>query len=387
MLKINKEVFDEYVADKRLRVAKHPTLDLFIYNYTKNTEYNRLWDDITMTARGLVTDSEGNVHAWPFRKFFNIEQENPETIKDLFDKKIEFEVFEKMDGFLGIGFMYKGEFIISSRGSFISDPCIIANEIWNKKYSPYIKPLPNMTYVFEIIHNKDKIVVDYDFEDLTLLGARNNSSGVETAYENLKFLFTGNTKKAFPRIVNRIEGVNDFRKVREMFPERNDGNHEGFVIRFGEPVDGFRIKEKYSEYFRLSKILTGISTTSIWEFLRDGKEFDELLELVPDEFFVWVTETRDKLENDFHNIADAALDLFKVVYKEDMDKTEFANIVLSRGFSKIMRGLLFAQYDCKFDRFDESIWNHIKPKYETAFLNPMNHESNGNKNEDKKVGE
>lgn len=368
-MKIDKELLDEYVSDKRLRVAKHPTHDLFIYNYTKHTEFNQLWDEITMFARGIIINSEGELIAWPFSKFFNMEQEDPQTIKDLFDKKIPFEVFEKMDGFLGIGFTYKGEFIISSRGSFESSPCLNANRIWNQKYAPYIKPLPNMTYVFEIIYPEEKIVVDYDFEDLVLLGARNTSSGVEVAYENFKHIFTGNTQKAFPRIVKRYDEIQDFRKVRDIFSDKNDGSHEGFVVRFGEPYDGFRIKLKYEEYFRLSKILTGISSKVIWQTLKDGKDFNEMLELVPDEFFNWVTEWKEKLEQEYYKHSKRYIDAFKTAYEEGMSKKDLVIKMDKLGYKKEFKSMCHAQYDCKFVIFDEFIWNKIKPEFETAFLN------------------
>lgn len=368
-MKAKKELLDKYVEENKLRVGKHPTKDLFIYNYTKHTEFNGLWDDITRTARGLVVDSSGEVHALPFPKFFNLEQTDPETIKGL--KNVEFEVFEKMDGFLGIGFMYEDEFIISSRGSFESRPCEKANEIWRKKYAPYIKPVKGFTYIFEIIYKEDKIVVDYDFEDLILLGIRANT-GEEVAYENYRYSFTGlQVASAMMPIVKRYTGFEDFTSIREAFPERNDGTYEGFVVRFKEPYDGFRIKLKYSEYFRLSKVLTGVSTKSIWEFLKDGKDFTEMLELVPDEFYNWVKDEREKLENKFVLKSETAVEIFRKVYRDGISKKELIARMDAVELNKFDRALCFAQYDDKWSRFDEMIWDSIKPEYQKAFLNPL----------------
>ena len=370
-MKVNKEILDEYVDKKLLRVGKHPKHDLYIYNYSKHTEFNNHWDEITRTCRGLVIDSDGNVYAKPFDKFFNMEQEDPELIKKLYNERVSFEIFEKMDGFLGIGFMYNGEFIISSRGSFESRPCEKANEIWNKRYAPYIKPMEGFTYIFEIIYNEDKIVVDYDFEDLILLGINHHKSGEEVPHTNFKFPFTGNINKRFPRIVKKVEGISDFRKLREEFPDKNNGQFEGFVIRFGDPYDGFRIKLKYSEYFRLSKVLTGVSTKSIWEFLKDKKDFSEMLELVPDEFYNWVKEERESLENKYHEIANEAIEEFRTIYYNEMEKIDLVKVLDENKYSKFEKGLMFAQYDLKFDRFEESIWSKIKPEFQKAFLNPL----------------
>ena len=51
---------------------KHPEADLFIYNYSAKTQYERIWNEITLACRGLILDAEGNFVARPFAKFFNL---------------------------------------------------------------------------------------------------------------------------------------------------------------------------------------------------------------------------------------------------------------------------------------------------------------------------
>lgn len=58
---------------------KHPELDLYIYNYTKRTQYERMWDRYTRICRGLILNSSGNIVSRPFPKFFNL-NETPETL-------------------------------------------------------------------------------------------------------------------------------------------------------------------------------------------------------------------------------------------------------------------------------------------------------------------
>jgi RNA ligase len=67
---------NQYYEDGLLYKQTHPTLPLTIWNYTPNTQYSNLWDDITTQCRGLVTDNDGNVVARPFKKFFNIHDFN-----------------------------------------------------------------------------------------------------------------------------------------------------------------------------------------------------------------------------------------------------------------------------------------------------------------------
>jgi hypothetical protein len=136
-------ILNSYEKNGLIKSQKHPYLDLWIWNYSVSVQYERLWDDITLQCRGIVTDNEGNVVARPFKKFFNIEEgkHNPTE---------EFEVFEKMDGSLGILFNYKDEWVFATRGSFTSDQSKRAYKLLEKY------PIENLdkknTYLFEIIY-------------------------------------------------------------------------------------------------------------------------------------------------------------------------------------------------------------------------------------------
>jgi RNA ligase len=81
------------------------------------------------------------------------------------------------------------------------------------------------------------------------------------------------------------------------------------------------LKIKFDEYKRLHKILTGVSPKSIWEVLKDTGDLSAILENVPDEFYKWVTETAENIENSYYAIEDVALEEFKkiieIVYPQD----------------------------------------------------------------------
>jgi RNA ligase len=134
---------EQYSRTGHLFKQNHPTLPLSIWNYSPEVQYRQLWDDITLQCRGIVTDNEGNVVARPFKKFFNIEEGNHNPTE-------EFEVFEKMDGSLGILFNYKDEWVFATRGSFTSDQSKRAYKLLEKY------PIENLdkknTYLFEIIY-------------------------------------------------------------------------------------------------------------------------------------------------------------------------------------------------------------------------------------------
>ena len=88
---------EQYSRTGHLFKQTHRTLPLSIWNYSPEVQYNQLWDDITLQCRGLVTDNEGNVVARPFKKFFNLEEGKHTSTS-------EFDVYDKMDGSLGILF-------------------------------------------------------------------------------------------------------------------------------------------------------------------------------------------------------------------------------------------------------------------------------------------
>ncbi len=313
---------------------------LMIANYTPKVQYDRLWDDITMQCRGLILDHAGNIIARPFKKFFNIEEHDK-----LPDE--QFEVFEKMDGSLGIGFWYKGEFNIATRGSFISDQAIKANElIKNYNYKELDK---ENTYLFEIIYPQNRIVIDYgDVEKLCLLAVIDTVSGNEMTYSYVKDL----ARHGF-EIVYRHNGINDLDKLRE----KEQDNREGFVIRF---AGGMRVKAKYAEYVRLHRIITQVSNKSIWEYLKVGKSFDEVLKKVPDEFYQWVKDTKDSLQKQYLDIDLEYTGIFEDI-KHSVDRKSFALEAIKHKHP----GILFNMLDCK--TYGQHIWKIIKPKFEKPF--------------------
>ena len=145
------EKLNKYYEDGLLYKQVHPSLPLTIWNYTEKVQYENLWDEVTLSARGLVTDDTGDIVATPFQKFFNIEEGK-------FEATEKFEVYEKMDGSLGIVFWYRGQWVVATRGSFTSDQSIKAREIL-KKYNTDIM-FRHLTFCFEIIYPENRIVLD-----------------------------------------------------------------------------------------------------------------------------------------------------------------------------------------------------------------------------------
>jgi hypothetical protein len=390
---------EKYYQDGLLLKQTHPVHDLTIWNYSSRVQYERLWDDVTTLCRGLVTNSKGDIVARPFKKFFNYEEHKPEDLPNE-----SFEVYEKMDGSLGILFYYeyelsdenryniwfnnnyetgmerffdpknlpdfdnsyyeptpktKGEWILATRGSFTSPQAFKGKELL-EKYN-FERLHTGYTYLFEIIYKENRIVCDYDYEDVVLLGMIDTKSGNEVNIHN------DNEDLRFTNMISNI----GFRVVMlyktwgegyDLLKEQISNDREGYVIRF---KNGFRMKIKGEEYKRLHRILTNISNRDIWEHLKDRKPFDEILDKVPDEFYDWVSNTADGLVEKYREIEKKSLiDFARIVKSCNIDDRKcFALEALKCDNPSI----LFSMLDKK--DYSDIIWKIIYPTYSKPFKN------------------
>lgn len=344
---MNKELLKEMLKQEYVMVQTHPTAELYIYNYTRKAQFENLWNEITLLTRGLILDSEMNIVARPFDKFFNIEQHTADQIPDL-----PFELFEKMDGSLGILYWLLGKPYIASRGSFDSDQARHATKVLYEKYQHTFDKLnKGATYLFEIIYPTNRIVCDYgDKDDLVLLAVIDNATGKDLPLEDIGF-----------EIVKRYDGFKDIFKVREV----QDSNREGYIAKFS---NGFRVKLKFEEYCRLHSIVTNVSNIVVWEFLRDGKPFSELLERTPDEFDSFVQSTAELLNRKFTEVESFHKHFINehqlISPKFSTRKEQAAVILSSKGYNT---KILFEMLDGK--DYSHVIWNMVRPKWCKPFVN------------------
>ena len=163
--KVDWTVLNQYIEQSLIVANKHSEYNIWILNYSPKAQSKKFWDDYTMSCRGMVIDAEGNILARPFQKFKNFEEHDPSEI----DMSIPFVIYEKMDGSLIIVFYYepKMEWIVASRGSFISEQSIEAKKMIGSKTEKFQK---DCTYLFEVLYPENRIVVNYgDRRELVFL--------------------------------------------------------------------------------------------------------------------------------------------------------------------------------------------------------------------------
>lgn len=349
-------ILNDYIEKGLVVRNDHPTLPLSIYNYTRKVQYEKLWDNITKSCRGLVLDNQGNVIAKTFDKFFNFEEHSPQEIPNE-----EFEVYEKLDGSLGILFWYQGKWILASKGSFTSTQSVKGKQILSEKYD--VEPIPKgYATLVEIIYPENRIVCDYgDDEVLVVLSMISNATGKELDYDSMLKI---NEVTGLP-VIKKYDGIQDYKTLKSSISK----DREGYVIKFRS---GLRVKIKGEDYVYLHRLLTEFSNVDIWEYLKDKKDLSTLLDKVPDEFDSWVKSTVKDLNYGCYQLRERAGKLhdgFRYGKYGDVNpepsKKEFAEFVMKQ--QEVLHGVMFAMWDNNNEKVDDLIWKIVKPSYSKPF--------------------
>lgn len=333
--RIKQLVLDGYISERL-----HPEDEsLVIHNYTPKTQYDKYWNDQTLMCRGLISRNE-KVVARPFSKFFNYSEFSKAHSNIL---KGPWHVAEKMDGSLGILYEFApDDFRIATRGSFSSPQALVATQWLKSKYKDF-RPFTGHTWLFEIIYPENRIVLDYEArEELVLLDVLCADTGGR--------MYVSDDSHPF--------SCAEYFGATDDFNFDSHANKEGYVLTNNS---GFRVKVKFEEYVRLHKIITGCSTRMVWEYLKDGLSFDELLSNVPDEFYSWLNATKKQLQDEFSSIEDGAKEYFQNKPSTENRKE------LAGYFSKYEYPFLcFSMMDQK--DYSEKIWKMIKPERALPYL-------------------
>lgn len=294
-------------------------------------------------CRGLIVDDAGNIVSRPFEKFFNIEE-----MGEGWTPPAEvFEVTIKIDGSLGISFLRPdGTLNIATRGSFTSEQALHATEIFQARYTDLPWQADTYTYLFEILYPGNRIVVDYKgLDDIVLLAVLDTQTGQDRPLPNW-----------FPNCVAKYDGITDLSTLKSLEKD----NEEGFVIRF---ASGLRVKSKFAGYIYLHRLITGVTTRSIWEMLAEGKPIDELLQHVPEEFERWVIDTTNELQWQYDGVEAQAKEVYAEVVLQETRKDQATHPMMTE--HRALSGIVFAMLDDK--PYHHMIWKMIRPKAEKPF--------------------
>lgn len=362
--KYDLKILEKYINEGKIERNPHPTLPISIYNYTRETQYRGYWDEITLSMRGTILDDKGYVIASAFDKFFNYEE-----VKDKLPVRSDYVyVQKKMDGSLGILFHYEGEWHLATRGSFTSEQSKRGMEILKKKYKFFEHNfITHITYIVEIIYPENKIVVDYNNEE-KIVFLSTSEGGIENHWTTSLSIFVGSGIK-LDDIIKTEQHFVFGKDLYDSLKSKNLHNEEGFVVIF-QPY--FRMKIKFEDYVRLHRLITGFSNVDIWESLKDGKDIDEILANVPDEFDKWVRGIISDLKYHKYRIEERSgkiHDYFRYgKYGDKHPEPTKKEFVEHLDFCKTeapIRAICLSMWDRR--NYDRILWKILKPKYQKPF--------------------
>lgn len=239
-----------------------------LYIYTNRCVYENGWDDFSLLARGLILHpATKRVIATPFPKFFNVGERGVPI------PALPFEVFEKVDGSLGIVHHFDGAWRASTKGAFESSQARwVESRLSERDLSALV---PGTTYLVEAIYPENRIVVRYDTTELVLLAAY-REDGTEMGVDDLGAVaaqvgWRVADRHAFSSFADLVEHARDLPKTAE-----------GFVIRFS---DGLRLKVKGSEYQRIHALISRCTPLALWETISAGDDLEAIRRDIPEEFW------------------------------------------------------------------------------------------------------
>ena len=241
--------------------------DLVLVRYGLHEMGKGMWEDENSPlreARSLVFDiMTEELVLTPFRKFFNLNEVEENSIENI-EKEIikceRFEVSEKMDGSMQSYRYYNGRIIGS--GSMALDPrnsfrLEEGYQLLTDNYKKMIKSMPTVTFIFEYISEKDKHIVPYDYKKqkgLYLIGMRNVINGEEYPYETIK-----EVSEAFNVPCCKIYQYDTLQEVLEHLNKMTVKDGEGFVLN----IDGHKIKLKCEDYLQLHRLDDKLSSPNV----------------------------------------------------------------------------------------------------------------------------
>lgn len=316
--------------------------ELTIFNYSENAQFSKHWTNVTLNCRGLILNNQTNrVVARPWGKFFNASELEAAYI----EPSHPVEVMDKLDGSLGI--LYRippGSFRISTRGSFHSEQAEHASDLWAKKYAhlnDYARD-SGLTFLFEIIFKSNRIVLDYGtMDDLVLLGAVDIEDG---------YYYGPNEAKAYLGWTGPVAETFDI-KLKEIEDHLNRTNAEGYVVRQDDKL----VKFKQEDYVQIHRLRFNMNPRRIWEALSEGKDLEEIVKPLPDEFQSVILEIGERIQDHYEIILGEIIQEWALVALIT-DRREFA---LSVKYFK-HKSAMFTLFDKR--SVDQYIWKLIKPR-------------------------
>jgi RNA ligase len=278
---------------------------------------------IRRECRGITFDAEGNLICRKFHKFFNVgEKEETQLNKiNLYEPHI---VLEKLDGSCVIPQPSPDGFVLTTK-SGVTDISQQAEEFISDKphYAKFIHSMfdGKLTPIFEWVSRKNRIVVDYENDNLILTAIRNTEMGNYLPYFNMLDL----AEHWNVPVVQAVDGlaVQNIELFVKQIREWEDS--EGVVLRFDT---GHMVKIKADQYVLRHKTKDAINQEKNVISIILNDDVDDLIPLLTPEDTTRIQEFQHAFWLAFEDVAGEIYDLYRQIDKGQSQK-DFALFAVS----------------------------------------------------------
>lgn len=342
---------DVLERDLKIKIVRDGNLASLKYDQIESPMH----EPIVQQCRGMVVDTAmREVLAWPYNKFWNHGEHLAAPIEWATAR-----VQEKLDGSLMILYWFAGDWRVASSGhptaggSFGAESYTFREAFWRFATDLGVKVFglePTVTYMLELCHTPNRVVVRHDRPRLVLHGARDMILGRELSRVELEIF----ARDAHCELVREFP-IYSIEACLAAAETLDPIQHEGFVV-----VDAKfnRVKIKSPRYVILHHMKGEATPRRAIELWQTG-EAAELLTHFPE-----MASVIEPVQAELDNIADqAAQD-----YGENMPRAsrkEFALAIKDRPWSSV----LFKMLDSK--RKDADAARSIMRRMTTAALERM----------------
>lgn len=281
-------------------VAEKQYGNISSFNFTRTAFEDRVWNDLTIRARGLyINIPKQKVVARAYDKFFRV-NERPETKMDILQYKLQFPVtaYVKENGFLGlVSYNEETDDLFITTKSSPDGECAmwLKNLLTATLSSAQLDRLRvltkelDSTFVFEcvdMIH--DPHIIEYPESKLFLLDiVKNDMRFQKQPYEKIVQCAAelGLTPKEKALVIESWQDFFDwYYKVMDEDYLYNGRHIEGFVV---EDAAGYMIKLKLA-YYNFWKFMRGISAEVLRRGYVDKKRLSSFTTPLANHYYAWI---------------------------------------------------------------------------------------------------
>lgn len=308
------------------------------YVYQDSDTFPSVTDDasaILRECRGLIFETAtGRIASRRFHKFFNL-GEKPDTVT--VDVSKPHHVLDKLDGsMISPLFVSGGIRWVSKMG--VTDVSMQA-ETFVATHPHYERFAAHcigrgVTPIFEWMSRRNRIVLDYGDDTLTLIAARRNEQGT---YLPRKWLVEASEEYGFPLVQAVSPALSSLSFVEEL---RKREGVEGIVITFD---DGHMVKVKTDWYVQLHRAKDQIARERHLIALILNDKIDDLLPALPESDRARVEKFSVALNHDLTVFGEAVLTVMRAARTDAWDRKTFA--LRSEFYHRPVRAACFHMFD------------------------------------------